>query len=216
MAIDGFDFNTIVNGRIDPDSPLDTTLFNDLRDQSEFLQRWLGKSFIGAAVADHNHDGANSKKIIAADITGSINDSSSAQFSTTTGTPSFSVNIAHNLGRTPASVWGFVTIEFSDVAAREFRFHWTPTRSEVEGKAWNNTFGDLNEHPEQNNNANEEFSQSTLSGDEIANDSDTNVASPSTPARNWRINSVDATNIELQITTPDVSGFRRLFYFMAI
>jgi len=60
MAIDGFSFNTIDNSRVDPNSPIDTTLMTDLRDALEFLQRWLGKTFLGAAVADHNHDGVNS------------------------------------------------------------------------------------------------------------------------------------------------------------
>ena len=70
MAIDGFDFTTISDGRVDPDSPLDTTLATDWRDNIEFLMRWLGKSFLGAAVADHNHDAVNSKAIDAADLTG--------------------------------------------------------------------------------------------------------------------------------------------------
>jgi len=68
MSIDGFDFTTIANGRIDPDSPLSTDLFTDMRDNMEFLKLWLGKSFVGAAVADHNHDGANSKKVNFSDL----------------------------------------------------------------------------------------------------------------------------------------------------
>ena len=72
MAIDGFDFTTISDGRVDPDSPLDTTLTTDYRDNSEFLMRWLGKSFLGAAVADHDHDGSNSKQIDVGDIIGVI------------------------------------------------------------------------------------------------------------------------------------------------
>lgn len=70
MAIDGFDFTTISDGRVDPDSPLDTTLATDWRDNSEFLMRWLGKSFLGAAVADHDHDGTNSAQVDASDLTG--------------------------------------------------------------------------------------------------------------------------------------------------
>ena len=70
MAIDGFDFTTISDGRVDPDSPLDTTLATDWRDNIEFLMRWLGKSFLVAAVADHDHDGVNSATIDAADLTG--------------------------------------------------------------------------------------------------------------------------------------------------
>ena len=72
MSIDGFDFTVISNGRIDPDSPLSTDLFTDMRDNMEFLKLWLGKTFVGAAVADHNHDGTNSKKIVASDVTDAL------------------------------------------------------------------------------------------------------------------------------------------------
>jgi len=72
VAIDGFSYTVIANGRIDPDSPLSTDLFTDIRDNQEFLKLWLGKSFVGAAVADHNHDGVNSKQLEAADILNSL------------------------------------------------------------------------------------------------------------------------------------------------
>jgi len=74
MAIDGFSYTVIVSGRTDPDSPLDTTLFVDITDNLEFLKLWLGKSFIGAAVADHDHDGVNSAQIDSGDLTGAAID----------------------------------------------------------------------------------------------------------------------------------------------
>lgn len=74
MSIDGFDFTVIANGRIDPDSPLSTDLFTHIRDNMEFLKLWLGKNYVGAAVADHNHDGANSKQIDAGDLLNSVGD----------------------------------------------------------------------------------------------------------------------------------------------
>ena len=72
MTIDGFDFTIISNGRVDPDSPIDTTLMTDLRDNDNFLKLWMGKSFIAGAVADHDHDGLNSKKVTSDDLDGGI------------------------------------------------------------------------------------------------------------------------------------------------
>ena len=55
--IDGFGPSSIVTGRVDPDSTLDTTLFTEIRDALEFLQRWMGKTGIANAKADHAHKG---------------------------------------------------------------------------------------------------------------------------------------------------------------
>lgn len=214
MSIDGFDFNTIVNGRIDPDSPLDTTLFNDMRDQSEFLKRWLGKSFVGAAVADHDHDGVNSKAIISDDIVGSLVDSSAALFFTSTSTASFSVNIAHGLGRTPSSVFGSVVIDQGSAGTMEFEFHWKSGASEVEGKRWASTFGDQNEHPINNFDASSAFSHSSLSNDGIANDGSPDVSSPPSANETWKV-TVDATNIILTCTAPTAST-DRFFMFKVL
>lgn len=58
-TIDNFssDLDLIPNTDVDADSPLDTTLITELRDQIEFIQRWLGKSGIDNAIADHAHAG---------------------------------------------------------------------------------------------------------------------------------------------------------------
>lgn len=58
-TIDGFssDLDAIPNTDVDADSPLDTTLITELRDQIEFIQRWLGKTGIDNATADHAHAG---------------------------------------------------------------------------------------------------------------------------------------------------------------
>jgi len=196
--IDGFDstLGEIVNGRVDADSPIDESLMFDIRDQIEFIQRWLGKSFITGAVADHRHDDIDSKKILATDIVGSLVSSTAVQFSTTTGTPGFSVNIAHGLGRTPNYVWGDIKIERAD-NTRRFRYHWINTASEVWGRFATTEFGDI---------------QSSLTNNGIANDSDLNVASPVAPNQTWKI-TVDATNIVLTCTTPDINIPKRFFFF---
>ena len=68
-TIDSFTWTTITDGRIDPNSPLDTTLTTDIRDNLENLMRWLGKDFLGGQVANHDHNGTNTKKIDASNIT---------------------------------------------------------------------------------------------------------------------------------------------------
>ena len=50
----------IADAAVDPESPVDTQLVTGLRDNIEFAIQWLGHSFRGAAVQDHNHDGINS------------------------------------------------------------------------------------------------------------------------------------------------------------
>lgn len=54
---------TIADAAVDPESPVDTTLVTGLRDNIEYVVQWLGHSFRGAAVQDHNHDGTNSAKL---------------------------------------------------------------------------------------------------------------------------------------------------------
>jgi len=57
MAIDGFSESSIANSEVDPDSPLNTTLITEIRDGLEFLQRWVGKTGLANATADHAHAG---------------------------------------------------------------------------------------------------------------------------------------------------------------
>jgi len=70
MTIDGFDFNTIDNSRVDPDSPVDTSLMTDIRDALEFLMRWLGRDFLVGATANHNHDGVGSALVSVSETAG--------------------------------------------------------------------------------------------------------------------------------------------------
>ncbi len=56
-------WTSIADGAIDPDSPITTGLMTALRDNDVYLREWLGASFTGGAVQDHNHDGANSSLI---------------------------------------------------------------------------------------------------------------------------------------------------------
>lgn len=65
-TIDGYAWTTIGDGSIDADSPFDDTLSTDIRDNIENLMRWLGKDYLSGAVANHDHDGANSAKIAGA------------------------------------------------------------------------------------------------------------------------------------------------------
>lgn len=54
---------TIADTAVDPDSPLDAALMTGLRDDLVHLREWLGASYTGGAVQDHNHDGSNSAAI---------------------------------------------------------------------------------------------------------------------------------------------------------
>ena len=54
---------SIADAAVDPDSPLDATLMTGIRDDLVHLREWLGASFFGGAVQDHNHDGLNSAQI---------------------------------------------------------------------------------------------------------------------------------------------------------
>lgn len=54
---------TIADAAVDPESPVDTVLVTGLRDNIEYAIQWLGHSFRGGAVQDHNHDGVNSAKL---------------------------------------------------------------------------------------------------------------------------------------------------------
>jgi len=66
MAAPSKVFTVIVNGDVDPDSPLSTNLMTELRDNDIHLEEWLGLSF--TAAQDHDHDGTNSKQVDANDL----------------------------------------------------------------------------------------------------------------------------------------------------
>lgn len=53
----------IADTAVDPDSPIDAALMTGLRDDVVHLREWVGASYVGGAVQDHNHDGANSAAI---------------------------------------------------------------------------------------------------------------------------------------------------------
>lgn len=59
MTAPSKNFTVIVDTRIDVNSPLDETLFEDLRDNDQHLEEWIGGSYVAAV--DHDHDGVNSK-----------------------------------------------------------------------------------------------------------------------------------------------------------
>jgi microcystin-dependent protein len=53
----------IADTAVDPDSPIDAALMTGLRDDTVHLREWIGFSYTGGAVQDHNHDGINSAAI---------------------------------------------------------------------------------------------------------------------------------------------------------
>lgn len=63
MTAIGKAFVVIADTAVDPDSPLDSALITGLRDNHIHLREWLGASYVGGAVQNHNHDGANSAAI---------------------------------------------------------------------------------------------------------------------------------------------------------
>ena len=108
MAIDGFDFTTIANSQVDPDSPVDTVLATGYRDNSEFLMRWLGRDFLAGAVANHDHDGVNS-----ALVTGSVPANSVGQGELKTAQETLNIGV-------PTSTNTFATATFSAVGTHGF------------------------------------------------------------------------------------------------
>lgn len=63
MAAITVSYTTILDARIDVDSPITQELMFDFRDNIEFVKQWMGQSFLATAVQDHDHDGFNSKLI---------------------------------------------------------------------------------------------------------------------------------------------------------
>ena len=63
-------YTLIPDGSIDADSPLDTTLMTQMRDDLIHLEEWLGDGY--TAAKDHNHDGVNSKNVTLAYLAGDI------------------------------------------------------------------------------------------------------------------------------------------------
>jgi hypothetical protein len=63
MAVITKTWTSISDTAIDPDSPITTGLMTALRDNAIHLREWLGASFVGGAVQDHDHDGQNSALI---------------------------------------------------------------------------------------------------------------------------------------------------------
>ncbi|MFQ5353376.1 MAG: hypothetical protein ACE5DR_00380 [Thermodesulfobacteriota bacterium] len=58
MAAPSKNWTDIPDSAIDADSPIDTTLLTEVRDDLAHLQEWLGLNY--TAAVDHNHDGINS------------------------------------------------------------------------------------------------------------------------------------------------------------
>jgi hypothetical protein len=63
MTATSKNFVAVTDAQVDADSPIDVTLITSFRDSLVHLREWLGASFTGGAVQDHNHDGVNSAAI---------------------------------------------------------------------------------------------------------------------------------------------------------
>ena len=59
-------WSDIVDSQIDAESPIDTTIMTQIRDDLVFLKEWLGSSY--TAAVDHNHDGINSAPTVLPDF----------------------------------------------------------------------------------------------------------------------------------------------------
>lgn len=57
----------ILDGAVDPDSPIDAALMTGIRDDLVHLREWIGAGFFAGAVQNHNHDGVNSANVVLAD-----------------------------------------------------------------------------------------------------------------------------------------------------
>lgn len=53
-------YTSIADSAVDADSPVTEALVTALRDNAQFVYEWLGITYAGGAVQDHNHDGVNS------------------------------------------------------------------------------------------------------------------------------------------------------------
>lgn len=67
MPVPSKNWSDIVDSQIDAESPIDTTIMTQIRDDLVFLKEWLGSSY--TAAVDHNHDGINSANVVLADST---------------------------------------------------------------------------------------------------------------------------------------------------
>lgn len=67
MTIPSKSWADIMDTQVDADSPLDTTLMMEIRDNLIYLKEWLGHNY--TAARDHDHDGLNSKSVVLADGT---------------------------------------------------------------------------------------------------------------------------------------------------
>jgi len=66
MAAPSKNWTDILDSQVDADSPIDTTLLTEIRDNLVHLREWLGLNY--TAAQDHNHDGVNSAPVLAAQM----------------------------------------------------------------------------------------------------------------------------------------------------
>ena len=76
MAAPSKVWTDIVDGQVDADSPLDTTLMEAIRDNLVHLEEWLGDGY--TAAKDHSHDGTDSALI--SDLGGNVVGSDSLSY----------------------------------------------------------------------------------------------------------------------------------------
>ncbi|MFQ5465530.1 MAG: hypothetical protein ACE5EI_06345, partial [Thermodesulfobacteriota bacterium] len=62
MANPSKSWTDIMDSQVDAESPLDTTLMTEIRDNLVHIREWLGLTYTPAQ--DHDHDGVNSKSVV--------------------------------------------------------------------------------------------------------------------------------------------------------
>lgn len=122
MASPSKNWSDIGDSRVDADSPLDTTLMTEIRDNLVHLKEWLGSSFTPAV--DHDHDGINSKSPVLADSTVTLSKLKVAEGSwSSTGTGDVDVYISiANYSHKPKVRW--VTDSYSTVRGVKLTEEW--------------------------------------------------------------------------------------------
>ena len=111
MVVPTKPFTLVSDARVDPDSPLDFTLFEDFRDNFVHLQEVLYGSF--TAEIEHDHDGINSKAV---DLTGSLSESEATLAGSTTAGGTTNLVLTHNFTSTGAR-WAMWHGAFEQIGA---------------------------------------------------------------------------------------------------
>lgn len=112
MAVPSKNFTIIADSAIDADSPITEDLMTDFRDNDIHLEEWLGLSY--TAAQDHDHDGVNSARVALQTYTESILASTGTDWSFTTGSIGFDLNVMSLCYAGTAATRSFGGVGFAD------------------------------------------------------------------------------------------------------